>query len=102
MSATHAPLRTPDLGPPKTLHDARVPGGTLINMAGMLALAKRIDTPKARLFHDAFSLAYERVAALPMTDGAKQQAALAEALKVCGHPGVTFLEADTVAGFTAS
>lgn len=92
MSACYSPASTPDLGPARTLRDDRVPGGVLVNLAGILKMAKEAGTPKAAAFHDAFSLAYERVAGLPMTETVKQQAALREALAVCGMPEPTFFE----------
>lgn len=69
-----------------------MPGGWLVNIAGVVEIARTGGTLKSTAFYEAFVIAYERVAALPMTDIAKQKAAFEEARVVAGLPEITDIE----------
>ena len=74
----------PDLGPVKTVNDDSVEGGVLINVAGVVELARNGRTPQARRIYREFCKTWDVVKDGPGTEGDKQFMALRHALTVIG------------------
>ena len=63
----------PDLGPVQTFD---YQGEPMINMAGVLAMARTGATPEAKLFYRSFSAAYASLQGSPLSDRERQWQAL--------------------------
>lgn len=74
----------PPISPVKITHDARVEGGMLINMGGVVALFKRGDTPQARRAYRIYLAEWRARDGQPLTNEQREQEAVLATLTRLG------------------